>query len=119
MKLINSCWMNKSFTKLYDCFHNDVVFNSPDFVHKIVGREKCVQSYIDFMNNSQILFFNEKNPDVDLFETSAIVKYEFEMKYEQNKKHFHEGGTDIYLFLNVDGEWKAIWRSMANLKSFS
>lgn len=35
------------------------------------------------------------------FDNTAIVTYDFEMKYEQKDKGYHETGTDIMYFYNA------------------
>jgi len=116
MKQINNCWYKGDVSALKNFFHNDIVFNSPDFKHQIVGRDNCIQSYVDFLNTSEITLYNESNPAVSLVGNTGVVTYDFEMKYEQNNKTYHETGTDIMVF-NYDGEnWHAVWRCVTNLK---
>ena len=117
VKKINDCWYKGEPSRLTDFFHLNIVFNSPDFKHQIVGRDNCIQTYIDFMNNSKVLLYNEGNPNVHLFANTATVAYDFEMKYEQNNKLYHETGTDIMVFERDKDSWKAVWRGLSNLKN--
>ena len=117
MQQINKSWLSGQPAQLADYFHENVVFNSPDLKRQSIGKDICVQSYIDFMNNSKVLFCNETNPIVHVFNNTAIVTYNFEMKYEQQNKVYHETGTDIMIFNKHQNSWKAVWRSLANIKS--
>jgi hypothetical protein len=117
MQQINNCWYKRQPAQLAEYFHDNIVFNSPDLKRQSTGKDICIQSYIDFLNSSKILLFNETNPVVHIFDNTAIVTYEFEMKYEQKDKVYHETGTDIMIFNKQENSWKAVWRSLANIKS--
>lgn len=116
MQNINRCWYEKRFEPLGNYFHDDIVFNSPDLKRQATGKAVCVQSYRDFMESSTILLYQETNPLVHIFENTAIVHYDFEMRYEQKGQVFHDTGTDILVFNRHGDAWKAVWRTMANLK---
>jgi len=113
---INACWYQGRPAELSAYFHPNVVFNSPDLKHQITGKENCIQTYIDFMQNSNISHYVESNPIVQLFEKTAVVTYDFEMEYEQKGKTFREAGTDILVFEKEEDSWKVIWRALSNLK---
>ncbi|MGK6353362.1 DUF4440 domain-containing protein [Parapedobacter sp. DT-150] len=117
MQKINRCWYEKRFEELDDYFHETIVFNSPDLKHQATGRTMCIQSYVDFMENSTVLLYWEGNPHVHIFENTAIINYDFEMRYEQQGKVFHDTGTDILVFNRHGDTWKAVWRTMTNLKN--
>jgi len=117
MQQINNCWYKGQPAQLAEYFHDNIVFNSPDLKKQSAGKDICIQSYINFINSSKILLFKETNPVVHIFDNTAIVTYEFEMKYEQKDKVYHETGTDIMVFNKQENSWKAVWRSLADLKS--
>lgn len=117
MQAINRCWYEKRFEPLEDYFHEEVVFNSPDLKQQVVGRTACIQSYKDFMAHSNILLYKETNPLIHTFENTAIVHYDFEIQYEQKGQSFHDTGTDILVFNRYEDAWKAVWRTLTNLKS--
>ncbi|MGC4231491.1 MAG: nuclear transport factor 2 family protein [Niabella sp.] len=116
VRKINAAWYSKKFDELSSYFHEQVVFNSPDFLQQVRGKESCVQTYKDFMNASTVLLYNENDIQIQLSHHTAVVTYHFEMKYEQNNQLFHETGTDILVFTK-DGEWKVLWRAVSNLKN--
>lgn len=113
---INNCWYRGQPADLSAYFHQNVVFNSPDFSRQITGKENCIQTYIDFMKRSTVLHYTERNPVIQLFEKTAMVTYDFEMKYEQKGKTYHETGTDILAFEKAGQSWKVIWRALSNLR---
>lgn len=112
---INTAWHSGHTGELAPYFHDEVVFNSPDFKHQIKGKENCVRTYTDFMSTSEVLFYNESNPKVHTSGDTAVVTYDFEMKYEQNNQTHHERGTDILVFNRDPDGWKVIWRGLSNL----
>lgn len=113
---INECWYKGQASQLGDFFHHIVVFNSPDFRHQISGKDNCTQTYVDFLKISKVLLYNENNHTVQLFDNTAIVTYDFEMKYEQNNKTYHEVRTDIMVLILFQGSWRLAWRGLSNLK---
>ncbi|MBD0331587.1 MAG: nuclear transport factor 2 family protein [Chitinophagaceae bacterium] len=117
MQQINNCWYKGQPAQLADYFHDNIVFNSPDLKQQFTGKEICIKSYIDFLSNSKVLLYNETNPIVHVFDNTAIITYDFEMKYEQKDKVYHETGTDIMIFNKQQNSWKVVWRSLANLKN--
>lgn len=117
MQQINNCWYKGKSAQLHEYFNDNIVFNSPDFKHQIIGKENCIQTYADFMSISKVLSYNESNAKVHLFENTAIVTYDFEMKYEQKNKMFNEAGTDIVVFNRYQNNWKAIWRGLTNSRN--
>jgi len=116
MQQINNCWYKGPIQQLAEYFDDQVVFNSPDFKHQIIGKDSCIKTYADFMSISKVLLYKESNENIKLFGSTGIVTYDFEMKYEQKGKTYHEAGTDIVIF-NRSNKWKAVWRALANLKN--
>jgi len=114
---INSTWYRGNPLNLNGFFHPNVVFNNPDFKHQITGKEECIKTYIDFLTISEIELYNEHNPIVQLYTNTAIVTYDFEMKYKQNQKLHHETGTDIMVFESLNNLWLLVWRGMSNLRN--
>lgn len=114
---INNCWRENRPDGLSDYFHEDVVFNAPDFKHQVTGKENCIRTYIDFMNQSSVSEYAESNFNVRLFDKTAIATYDFEMTYQQQGKTYHERGTDILVFEQEGQSWKVIWRALSNLSN--
>ncbi len=117
VKRINNCWYQGQPSDIEDYFHRDVVFNSPDFKQQISGKVNCINTYIEFMSSSKVLLYNEKKPVIHQYGETAIVNYDFEMKYEQNGKLNHETGTDVMVFCKDLGHWKVVWRFVTNLQN--
>ena len=117
VRKLNNCWYNGQPSQLTDFFHDSIVFNSPDFKHQIIGKENCIQTYIDFLSTSRVLLYNEGKPTIQLFGNTAILTYDFEMKYEQKNKTYHETGIDIMVFCRQQTSWKVTWRGLSNLKN--
>jgi len=117
MQQINNSWLGGQSAKLADYFHESIVFNSPDLKQQSIGKDICIESYADFLGKSKVLLFNQSNPRVHIFDYTAILAYDFEMKYEQKSKTYHETGTDVMIFTREKDLWKAVWRTLVNLES--
>lgn len=118
MDAINAAWFEQQYDQFVRLFHQDIVFNSPDFSRQIKGREACVQSYRDFMRLATIDFFQTQSPQIDLAETTAVVKVPFEMHYNINEKNFREKGMDIFVCTVSQDRWVAVWRYMVQTESW-
>lgn len=114
---INQSWKIGNFSDFDKYFHENIVFNSPDFRNEINGKIACVQTYQNFADNSEVLMYEENNPKIVITENTAIATYEFEMRYKQNGKIYHETGIDILVLSKAENIWKVIWRGMSNLNS--
>ncbi len=118
MKAINEAWLQQQFDRFDLYFHEEIVFNSPDFSRQIKGRDACVQSYRDFMRLATIDFFQTQSPQIDQSETTAVVKVPFEMHYRINEKNFREKGLDIFVCTDFQDRWVAVWRYMVQTESW-
>lgn len=115
MKAINEAWLQQQFDRFDLYFHEEIVFNSPDFSRQIKGRDACVQSYRDFMRIATIDFFKTQSPHIDLTGATAVIKVPFEMHFQLNGKQFREKGTDIFVCSYSQNSWRAVWRCMVQL----
>lgn len=118
MDAINAVWFEQQYDQFVRLFHQDIVFNSPDFSRQIKGREACVQSYRDFMRLATIDFFQAQSPQIDQSETTAVVKVPFEMHYRINEKNLREKGMDIFVCTDFQDRWVAVWRYMVQTESW-
>jgi len=109
---INNSWVNDNLEKLNKNFHKDMVIVSPNGRELGKGREICVQSYKDFTNQAVIKDFKQKDPRIDIYGTTAITSYSFEMTYEMNGITYQDIGRDMFVFILEGSNWLAVWRTI-------
>jgi len=109
---MNDAWMQGFPDRLLQHFDDDMVIVSPDFEHRVDGKEASIQTYRDFCANSKVYSFHQDSVKVDLFEFTAVVSYRFSIEYATGGKHYRDSGRDLFVFSKKHNTWKAVWRSM-------
>ena len=112
VKKINQAWRNLRFDELGDYFHERMVIVPPEFAGRAEGRETCVQSYRDFVQQAKVLASSESQPAIDLSGDTAVAVCPFDITYELNGQQYTESGRDLFVFARTDGRWQAIWRTL-------
>jgi hypothetical protein len=116
IKSMNITWVKGNPEDLKNFFHeNMVIYASESFQKLSVGREKCVDSYKRFSKNAKILEFEEKDPQIDIFGTTAIVSYSYEITYDINNEIIQDEGRDLFVFVQLGNKWQAVWRTVIPL----
>src|ERR1051325_5475571 len=62
-------------------FHEQVVFVSPDFTHKVQGRDACLATYRDFASLADVQEFKPGDPDVQVVTDTAVAPPPFDIRY--------------------------------------
>lgn len=115
IQILNRAWLEGQFEKIGELLHPGVVFVHPNFGGRTVGREACAKSYADFMSQAKVHDFRESAAQIDVFASTAIAAYRFDIRYEMSGKTLDEAGRDV-LILNREGDrWQVVWRAMVPL----
>jgi hypothetical protein len=113
---MNRAWMEGPVEEmgaaLEACFHPAMVIRGGDLQPHGVGREACIQSYIDFVNSAEIHQVQLEEPSVDLADATAVAVYGWEMTYEMEGQTYQEAGSDILMLAKFDTGWLITWRAM-------
>ena len=115
---INSAWLGADpealSATLQSCFHRDMVIKGCGLDSEAEGREACVRSYLDFIEQAKISDFKQNEPDVRIFGNTAIASYNWRIAYSLESKEYDERGSDVFVFLRENEKWLAVWRAMLN-----
>jgi hypothetical protein len=109
---LNRTWVSGAPQKLGPFFHPDIVIVHPGFQGRSVGREACVASYVEFAKNAKVLAFEEREPEVDVFDDVAVVSYTFDIAYDLEGRRYREQGRDLFVLRRQRGRWRAVWRTL-------
>jgi len=109
---INEAWLGGRTGELNEYFHNDMVIRGPDLTEMARGRETCVKSYEDFVQKSLVRNFKASEPEVDLWDNSAVATYSWEITYEMQGQAHQELGRDLFVLTRAGGRWLVIWRAV-------
>jgi hypothetical protein len=112
MERLNQAWRNHRFEELHEYFDDNIVMHGPELKELVRGRERLVQSYVDFMGKSQVTAYSESNYYVHQWQTSAVVGYDWSMTWVQNGKTDSASGKEMFVFELRGVRWVAVLRVM-------
>ena len=110
LNTLNRAWQDRKFDVLRDLLDENIVMKGPGLKELTRGREAAVQSYIDFMAQSKVVAYSETNHAVDVWDSTAVVTYDWTMSYEQKGKVSKENGHDMFVFIRAGSDWRAVLR---------
>jgi hypothetical protein len=107
---INQAWRERRFDALGELFHENIVMKGPGLKELARGREACVQSYVQFMAQTNVVEYAESNHAINIWEDVAAVTYDWTMTYEQKGETKTESGQDMFVFRLDRSKWLAVFR---------
>jgi hypothetical protein len=93
-------------------FHDDMTIRGADLSITARGKDACIQSYLDFVQQAGIRECTLEEAEVDLARDTASAVYNWEMTYEMDGQEYSEAGADVLMLARVDGRWLITWRLM-------
>ena len=112
MKNINQAWLDGRPQELEAYFHPDIQFAGPNLEIFGAGREICIKSYQDFLNQVDIQKFSESEYEIQTWEKTAIISYTFDIQYNMEGNPHRDKGKDLFVFTYEQGRWLAVRRIM-------
>ena len=112
LKDTNEAWSSGKPETLSAFFHDDIIIVSPDL--KILGSGKgaCIQSYADFLGRASDICFHAEDPDVFIFDRSAVAFYTYDISWKMEGRQFRETGKEVYVLNKQKDEWRIIMRQI-------
>src|SRR5688572_23431005 len=106
--------LNEAWTagRSHECavdFHPDAVLVTPGLKERLIGREACMQSYSDFLEQAVLHEFSALEPAVDVVGETAVAICPFKVHYEIGGHRWRESGRDILVFVRAGGRWLIAW----------
>jgi ketosteroid isomerase-like protein len=115
LKQINAAWRGGRTDELRQYFHENMVIVSPGFQVRGEGREACVASYQDFINQATVTEYKEGEATVDVWGDTAVATYPWQMAWQMGGQSSRESGHDVFIFIREAGKWLAVWRTLLPL----
>jgi Domain of unknown function (DUF4440) len=116
IRTMNDAWLGGPVEEipavLDACFHDDIVIRGADLSVAGRGKDACIQSYLDFVQQAAIREATLGDPEIDLAGDSAAAVYTWEMTYEMEGTEYSEAGADVLMLARVNGRWLITWRAM-------
>ena len=112
VEAINLAWANARWDTLEALLDEQCVFALPGFTQRLRGRLATIESYKEFVDQSDVHELKELEPAVDVNHDTAVATYRFEITWSMRGKRYMGTGHDLYVFRRVDGNWRAVWRTL-------
>ena len=111
VRAINEAWTEgHAATVLPELFTKEAVIVGPDLARLAEGREACVESYVRFTAETELIEFDEFDHRVDQFGPVAVVDYAYRAVYRRDGEELTDFGRDVVLTIETEGGWRAAWR---------
>jgi ketosteroid isomerase-like protein len=110
LEAINQAWRERDFDALTDLFDENIVLKGPGLKELMRGRQTTIQSYVQFMAQSNVIQYQESSHAIDTWGAIAAVTYDWVMTYEQKGQSKTENGQDMFVFQRRDPGWVAVLR---------
>jgi hypothetical protein len=107
---IDAAWRLKQFDGLDECFDSDAVIVGPGYREFARGRHSCAESYREFATNAAVLAYSESGHNLQIWATTAIYTFSWEMSYQREAEPVNEAGTDQLVFQLCEDAWQLVWR---------
>ena len=112
LREINKAWGQGRLDELKQYFHKDMVIVAPGFLQRVDGRDDCIKTFEEFVGRATNIAFEETPLSVDVCGDTAIVVYEYKVRYGMNGDSHCDTGQDMFVFAREGQRWLAIWRTM-------
>jgi ketosteroid isomerase-like protein len=107
---INDAWLSGNVAQLNQYFHEDMVIRGPEFQELCRGKAACVKSYEEFLSQATVKDYKDAPASIDLFGSTAVATFQWEMRYELSGKEYNEPGSDTLVLTKQNDEWLVSWR---------
>ncbi len=116
LETINGAWLSRNVSAirlaLSSCFHPEMVIKDAKLKTVASGREACVQSYVDFIQQARVSAYQQTEPEIHVLIDAAVASYNWEIAYSLDQKNHRERGGDIFVFVRAEEKWMAVWRAV-------
>jgi len=117
LRSINQAWTQGHTEDLALYFRDDVVIVNPGFQGRLEGKQACIDSYKEFVDQATIQDYQEAEIVVDVWEDTAVASYHFEIDYKMSGTEYHDTGHDLFVFVREGEQWRAVWRTLIPFES--
>ena len=110
LNAINQAWRQRSFSAMEAFLDESIVMKGPGLKEFGRGREAFIESYVQFMEQSNILEYTESDHAIDVWGDVAVATYDWAMTYEQKGETITQKGQDMFVFARTGVVWLAVFR---------
>ncbi len=108
LRELNDCWTKGDGSGLENYFHERMVAITPVDRNRREGRKACIEGWLGFVKMARILYWNEVDPQIQVYGDTAIVTYYFDMAFMVGDQRVESSGRDMFTFIKENGKWWAV-----------
>lgn len=112
LQAINRAWRVRRYADLKEYFHPKIVFMMEGFGERVIGREAVIDTYRLFTQSATIHTYSERGLQITSAEETALVSFQFDMRYEIDGEMLHETGEEFFVFRYSQGRWLVVLRTV-------
>ena len=109
---MSKTWLSGDANGLNQYFHEQMAIRGPDLQLLGTGKQTCVKSYEDFINQTTVLDYEESEPEIDLYSETAVVVCPWKIAYELKGQKYREKGRDLLVLVRNGRGWLVAWRAV-------
>jgi len=108
----NNGWTQGDFESLASLLHENVVFIAPDLITEIIGKEACLQTIKEYVDNADTRHFVVEEQRVHVWQQTANISIKYSIEYLMEGKNYKESGKEFWTMIQEQNQWKLVWRAM-------
>ena len=108
LRALNDAWTKGNLNDLKNYFHKNMVAITATDRERLEGKEACFTSWNNFAKAAKIHHWNELEPRIQIYGTTAVVTYYFDMSFDMGGQTVKLGGRDMFVFVKEGGKWLAV-----------
>lgn len=108
----NEAWTKGNIKELDSLLHDKVIFIAPDLKTEISGKEACLQTIKDYVDNANTKTFKLLDKKIHSWNQTAMISIEYHIEYDMGNRDHKEQGTEFWTLNKQQNNWKLIWRAM-------
>ncbi len=108
LRALNDAWTKGNPNDLKNYFHKDMVAITATDRERLEGREACFTSWSNFVKATKIHFWKEVEPRIQIYGSTAVITYYFDMSFDMGGQTTNLGGRDMFVFVKEGGKWWAV-----------
>jgi hypothetical protein len=108
LRNLNDCWTKADGKDLVKYFHKQMVAITPTDRQRREGQEACVAGWVSFASQAKIQHWQELDPQIRIYGSTAIVTYYFDMTFDMGGQTIKMGGRDMFVFVKEGVKWWAV-----------
>jgi hypothetical protein len=105
---MNDAWTKGNPDDLSKFFHQDMVAITPDDHSRVDGGAACITGWKSFCNAARIHRWEEIDPVIHVYGSSAVVVYYFDMSFDMGSNTINTSGRDMFFFVKEGERWWAV-----------